>query len=94
MGFRESVAQLIVSVGHHRRIPDMATPAPGLGLANTTQIYPEGRGTKYGVRQGGEAAEILVTSAVEACRRAADRLLAEHGRAREACPGPGRSKRR
>ena len=29
-------------------------------LANTTQIYPEDRGTNYAVREGGEAAAAIL----------------------------------
>ena len=37
-----------------------ATPVPGLLRANTTQVYPEDRGTNYAVRLGEEAArEVL-----------------------------------
>ncbi len=57
--FREPAAQPIVTIGHRERIPSMRTPAPGLFLANTTQIYPEDRGTNYGVRQGFTAAGLI-----------------------------------
>ena len=58
--FREPAAQPIVTVGYERRIPPLRTGAAGLWLANTTQIYPEDRGTNYSVRLGGEAALALV----------------------------------
>jgi hypothetical protein len=45
-----------VTVGYADRIPPLRTPAPGLVLANTTQIYPEDRGTNYAVRLGNDAA--------------------------------------
>ena len=61
--FREPAAQPVVTVGYHERIPPLDTGVPGLVLANTTQIYPEDRGTNYSVRLGGEAAEALVASA-------------------------------
>jgi protoporphyrinogen oxidase len=57
---REPAAQPIVTVGYHRRIPSLRTPAAGLVLANTTQVYPEDRGTNYAVRLGNEAAEALL----------------------------------
>jgi protoporphyrinogen oxidase len=57
--FREPAAQPIVTVGYHERIPPLQTGAPGLVLANTTQVYPEDRGTNYAVRLGGQAAEAL-----------------------------------
>ena len=61
--FREPAAQPVVTVGYHERIPPLDTGVPGLVLANTTQIYPEDRGTNYSVRLGDQAAEALVTSA-------------------------------
>ena len=53
---REPAAQPIVTVGYHERIPPLRTPLPGLVLANTTQVYPEDRGTNYAVRLGEQAA--------------------------------------
>lgn len=57
---REPAAQPIVTVGYHERIPALQTGVPGLVLANTTQIYPEDRGTNYSVRLGGDAARALL----------------------------------
>ncbi|MBA3748290.1 MAG: NAD(P)/FAD-dependent oxidoreductase [Solirubrobacterales bacterium] len=57
---REPAAQPIVTVGYHERIPPLQTGVPGLVLANTTQIYPEDRGTNYSVRLGGDAARALL----------------------------------
>ena len=57
---REPAAQPIVTVGYHERIAPLRTPVPGLVLANTTQIYPEDRGTNYSVRLGGDAARALL----------------------------------
>jgi protoporphyrinogen oxidase len=54
--FAEPAAQPIVTVGYRERIPPLQTGAPGLLLANTTQVYPEDRGTNYAVRLGQEAA--------------------------------------
>ena len=48
-----------MTVGYRDRIPALATGVPGLVLANTTQIYPEDRGTNYAVRLGDEAAAAL-----------------------------------
>jgi protoporphyrinogen oxidase len=62
--FREPAAQPIVTVGYEQRIPPLLTGAPGLLLANTTQIYPEDRGTNYSVRLGTEAAEALAQEPV------------------------------
>ena len=50
-------AQPIIGVSYSRRIPDLRTPIKGLYLANTTQIYPEDRGTNYSVRLGKRVAE-------------------------------------
>jgi protoporphyrinogen oxidase len=52
----EPAAQPIVTVGYAQRIPPLRTPAHGLFLANTTQVYPEDRGTNYAVRLGEQAA--------------------------------------
>ena len=57
---REPAAQPIVTVGYPERIPALRTPVDGLVLANTTQIYPEDRGTNYAVRLGGDAAAALL----------------------------------
>jgi protoporphyrinogen oxidase len=57
---REPAAQPIVTVGYHERIPPLQTQIPGLVLANTTQIYPEDRGTNYAVRLGDEAARAVL----------------------------------
>ena len=57
--FREPHAQPIVDVGYRRRIPPLDTGVPGLWLANTTQVYPEDRGTNYAVRLGNLVAEAV-----------------------------------
>ncbi len=41
-------------------MPPLRTPVPGLVLANTTQVYPEDRGTNYAVRIGDDAARALM----------------------------------
>jgi protoporphyrinogen oxidase len=61
--FREPAAQPVVTVGYEKLVPPLLTGAPRLILANTTQIYPEDRGTNYSVRLGGEAAGALVSEA-------------------------------
>ncbi len=58
--FEEPAAQPIVTVGYPERIAPLVTPVPGLVLANTTQIYPEDRGTNYAVRLGDQAAQALL----------------------------------
>jgi protoporphyrinogen oxidase len=57
---REPAAQPIVTVGYRDKIPAMKTPTRGLVLANTTQIFPEDRGTNYAVREGNQAAEAML----------------------------------
>jgi protoporphyrinogen oxidase len=57
---REPAAQPIVTVGYHERIPALKTRAAGLVLANTTQVYPEDRGTNYAVRLGEQAARAVL----------------------------------
>lgn len=52
-------AQPIVTRGYAATIPDHRTPIAGLYLANTTQIYPEDRGTNYSVRMGREVAALM-----------------------------------
>jgi protoporphyrinogen oxidase len=60
--FVEPAAQPIVTAGYPSRMPPLRTPVPGLLLANTTQVYPEDRGTNYAVRIGGDAAEALLAA--------------------------------
>lgn len=57
--FRERAAQPIVGLHYSQRIPDHRTPKRGLYLANTSQIYPEDRGTNYSVRLGNQIAELV-----------------------------------
>jgi protoporphyrinogen oxidase len=58
--FREPAAQPIVPAGYVHRIPPLRTPVERLVLANTTQIYPEDRGTNYSVRLGDDAVDALL----------------------------------
>ena len=53
-------AQPIIGVNYSQRIPDHRTPIKDLYLANTTQIYPEDRGTNYSVRMGRQVARMVV----------------------------------
>ena len=53
-------AQPIIGVNYSQRIPDHRTPIQNLYLANTTQIYPEDRGTNYSVRMGRQVAEMVL----------------------------------
>jgi protoporphyrinogen oxidase len=59
--FAEPAAQPIVTVGYRERIPPLQTGVPGLVLANTTQVYPEDRGTNYAVRLGDQAARAVLS---------------------------------
>ena len=58
-------AQPIIEVNYSQRIPDHRTPIEKLYLANTTQIYPEDRGTNYSVRMGRRVARMLLEDAGE-----------------------------
>jgi len=58
----EPAAQPLVTVGYAARIPPLRTPARGLFLANTTQVYPEDRGTNYAVRLGEQAAIVAASA--------------------------------
>lgn len=53
-------AQPIIGVNYGQQIPDLRTPIPALYLANTTQIYPEDRGTNYSVKLGREVAGLVM----------------------------------
>ena len=55
--FREEAAQPVPRVGNRHRVMPFASPRRGVYVANTTQIYPEDRGTNYSARLGRLAAE-------------------------------------
>ena len=57
--FRERAAQPIVTLNYREKLPDHRTPLKSLYLANTSQIYPEDRGTNYSVRLGNQIAELV-----------------------------------
>lgn len=57
--FRERAAQPIVTLNYSEKIPDHRTPLKNLYLANTSQIYPEDRGTNYSVRLGNKIAALV-----------------------------------
>ena len=57
---RVDAAQPIIGTGYSARIPDHRTPFSGLYLANTTQVYPEDRGTNYSVRMGRKVARMVM----------------------------------
>ncbi len=62
--FKDPYGQPVIPPRYSQQIPSHRTPIANLYLANTTQIYPEDRGTNYAIRlgeaitrivQGGEA---------------------------------------
>ena len=55
-----AAAQPIIGQGYSERIPSHRTPVKSLYLANTTQIYPEDRGTNYSVRMGKAVAKMIM----------------------------------
>ena len=61
--FKTPAAQPIVTLDYSARIPAHRTPFDGLYLANTSQIYPEDRGTNYSVDLGNRIAEMIDTDA-------------------------------
>ncbi|PZT88973.1 MAG: hypothetical protein DI630_32680 [Gordonia sp. (in: high G+C Gram-positive bacteria)] len=60
--FRERAAQPITPLHYSEKIPDLKTPLDNLWLANTTQIYPEDRGTNYAVRLGEQVSARILDS--------------------------------
>lgn len=58
--FRERAAQPITPLRYSEMIPEHRTPLANLYLANTTQIYPEDRGTNYSVRLGNDIATMIL----------------------------------
>jgi hypothetical protein len=52
-------------------MPPYATPATGLYLANTTQVYPDDRGTNYAVREAEEVVRELLSRRRDALPAAA-----------------------
>ena len=57
---RDSVAQPVIETGYQRRKPAYASPIPGFYICNTSQIYPQDRGTNYNVKIARECATQLV----------------------------------
>jgi hypothetical protein len=58
--FREPAAQPVVLLNYRERMPPYGTGVPGLLLANTTQVYPDDRGTNYAVREAEEVVSTLL----------------------------------
>ncbi len=57
-----SAAQPIIGTNYSERLASHQTPIKNLWLANTTQIYPEDRGTNYSIRMGREVANTMMGS--------------------------------
>jgi protoporphyrinogen oxidase len=60
--FREPAGQPVVLPNHPQRMPPYETGVAGLLLANTTQVYPDDRGTNYAVREADEVVAALLAS--------------------------------
>ena len=52
-------AQPIIGTHYSQLLPEHKMPIKGVYLANTTQVYPEDRGTNYSVRMGRKVALML-----------------------------------
>ena len=57
---RVDAAQPIIGTNYSERMPGHRTPFEGVYLANTTQVYPEDRGTNYSVRMGKHVAHMAM----------------------------------
>lgn len=57
--FKEAAAQPVFPLNYSKKIPPLHTPIRNFYLGNTTQIYPEDRGTNYSVRLGQEVARLI-----------------------------------
>lgn len=57
--FREDAAQPVPEIGNRHRLLPFETPVTGAFIANTTQIYPEDRGTNYSIRLGRDVAAVI-----------------------------------
>ena len=62
--FKIDGAQPIIGKNYSSTIPSHSTGIDNLYLANTTQIYPEDRGTNYSVKMGHEVADIVIKNFV------------------------------
>ncbi len=63
--FREPAGQPVVLPNYPDRMPPYETGVPGLILANTTQVYPDDRGTNYAVREAEEVVKVLLGTPVD-----------------------------
>lgn len=60
--FREDAAQPVPRLGNRHRILPFETPLPRVFIANTTQIYPEDRGTNYSALLGRRVADVMASA--------------------------------
>jgi protoporphyrinogen oxidase len=60
--FTAPYAQPVIPLNYSKIMPAMATPIPGLILANIQQVYPWDRGTNYAVELGEKAARMVKSS--------------------------------
>ena len=58
----DRVAQPVIAAGYQRQRPPFATGLQGLFICNTSQIYPEDRGTNYNVRLAQECSRQILES--------------------------------
>lgn len=61
--FREPAGQPVVLPNYRDRMPSYRAEVQGLYLANTTQVYPDDRGTNYAVREAEEVVSLLLEEA-------------------------------
>ena len=54
-----SAAQPIMPINYSEKIPSIVSPIKNLYIGNTTQIYPEDRGTNYSVKIAGEIVSLI-----------------------------------
>jgi protoporphyrinogen oxidase len=54
-----SAAQPIIGKNYGEIVPEITTPLKGVFLANTTQIYPEDRGTNYSVKMAKKVVSLI-----------------------------------
>src|SRR5207253_9309327 len=60
---RTPYAAPLITLGHLKRMPPVASHIPGLYVCTTAQVYPQDRGMSEGVRLGTEAADALLADA-------------------------------
>ena len=59
----DRVAQPVIAAGYQRQMPGFATALKGFFICNTSQIYPEDRGTNYNVRIARQCAALVIEPA-------------------------------